>query len=96
MKVRHKESGTEVEAFKHDGSDDSAVKIAHWVSNRGGQADILHKGTVDFDLHAAFIRLYRDGETEIVRPNCWVLEARQGRFYTIFPDDFNELYEAIK
>lgn len=96
MKVRHKESGTEVDAFRHDGSDESAVHISHWVTGHGGRADILHKGEVDYDLHAAFIKVYRDEDFELVRPYFWVLEARPGRFYVIFPGDFEELYEPAE
>lgn len=95
MKVRHIETGTEVDAFKHDGTDKSAIFIAHWISNRRGRADILHPGQAEFDVHHAFVRIYRDGDSELVRPGFWVLEARPELFYVVFGDDFVELYEPV-
>jgi len=91
----HREDGTQVQAVRHDGSDEIAVEIAHWVTADGGRADILHKGTVDYDLHAAFIRIYRDGDHEIVRPYFWVVRAAAEKFYVVFPGDFTELYEEV-
>jgi hypothetical protein len=96
-KVRHIETGEIYDAVKHDGSDEQAKRITHWINSQRGRAQYFPIGTVDFDLHQAFVLLLREsGDHEFVRRGFWVIQ-REGTsdFFTIFGDDLTTHYEPV-
>jgi hypothetical protein len=96
-KVRHIETGEIYDAVKHDGSDEQAKRITHWINSQRGRAQYFPLGTVDFDLHQAFVLLLREsGDHEFVRRGFWVIQ-REGTsdFFTIFGDDLTSHYEPV-
>jgi hypothetical protein len=96
-RVRHLETGEIYDAVKHDGSDEQAKRITHWINSQRGRAQYFPRGTVDFDLHQAFVLLLREsGDHEFVRRGFWVIQ-REGTsdFFTIFGDDLTTHYEPV-
>jgi hypothetical protein len=97
-KVRHIETGEIYDAVKHDGSDEQAKRITHWINSQRGRAQYFPLGTVDFDLHQAFVLLLRESsDHEFVRRGFWVIQ-REGTsdFFTIFGDDLTTHYEPVR
>jgi hypothetical protein len=94
--VRHKETGELYDAVKHDGSDEQAKRITTWINRHLGRAQFFPKGTVDYDLHQAFVLLLQDGDPQFVRRGFWVIRRESDNcFFVVFGDDLTEHWEYV-
>lgn len=87
---RLKETEIEYEAHQHDGSDETANRIAQWVTDNGGKVKVALKGTVDYDLHSAFVMIKNPTaeEEDVVMPFDWVIHVAPHTFHVRRPQRF--------
>lgn len=86
----------ELMALQHDGTDESAMKMQSWINIHGGQASMFRKGSVDYDMHNAYLKLEDAHGLNLVGPTSWVVMAAEGLFYVVLNRDFPSLYDPVE
>jgi hypothetical protein len=87
---------SDILAIQHDGTDETALAIEHWIVVHGGDATVFLKGAFIEDPHNAYVRLERTRAQNLVIPHFWVVMFEEGLFYSISNRDFHILYEPAE
>lgn len=90
---------SEVEAFQHDGSEDSAIKISNWMNlHNKGYSTVIPTGAEEsgYDSKFAYIRFSKTTPRALVAPGSWVVKLSANMFYTLTNEEFTLVYEPVK
>lgn len=100
MTLRFRRKLTDVEAMRHDGSEESAIRLSNWINLHGAQASIIDKNVHDeaagFEKHLFYIRFHGETPRSIVSPGSWIIKLDSGIFYTLTHSEFELVYEPIE
>lgn len=95
MVNNYKIRGGNVQAYRNDGTDESAKALYDWVVNTGGEAELYPKGTQDYDLDNAYVQIASPRPQKIVGPGWWVVRTEDGFYFALNSMDFAIVYEEI-
>lgn len=90
---------SEVEAFQHDGSEDSAIKISNWINlHNKGYTTVIPTGAEEsgYDEKFSYIRFAQTTPRTLVAPGSWVVKLAETVFYTLTNEEFTLVYEPVK
>lgn len=85
-----------IEAVQHDDSNQSALAIASWINNEGGQATALFQNENELAPHHALVRIENAFSQNLVLPGSWVVKMDFGIFYIVQARDFDVLFDPIE
>lgn len=94
MKVRKRP--VEVEAFKWDGTEESALVIMNWAYDHGVQ--IWYRQDIHPDTEEALDTYHLTIHTlegdMIARPGYWIIKGVENEFWGVEPEIFDKTYES--
>jgi hypothetical protein len=94
---RYRRKIPEIEAFQHDGTESSAIKISNWINLYGPYSAVIPMGSEEsgYDKTFAYIRLLTRTPRSIIAPGSWVVKMADTVFYTLSNEEFTLVYEPI-
>ena len=96
MTLQFRRKVTEVEAMQHDGTEESAIRLASWINLHGTQASIIDEEADGYEERYFYIRFHGETPRSIVSPGAWIIKLDDGIFYTLTNEEFTLVYEPIE